>query len=334
MTAVAALGAVAVFHSWARSWRVRLDSSGNIEVAGLSNVTRAQVMEVMGADIGRNVFLIPLARRQKQLEQIPWVESASIMRFEPNRIKIQIYERTPVAFARAGSKVMLVDGGGVLMDLSGRKRFSFPVIIGMPADEPLRARAARMKTYLELIRELDSGGARYSEDLSEVDLSDPEDVKVLTNDPDGEVLVHLGSGGYLDRFKVYVAHLREWRQQFRKLESVDLRYDRQIIVNPDLEGVRRPMALSPRAARAAMAAGVKPGALVSRQPARSLPQRVVPARPHKTLARAKQKPRAASARASTTRKPVAGAAALRGKPPPAHSLGKPSPAIAKGPENY
>jgi cell division protein FtsQ len=203
----------------------------------------------------------------------------------------------------------------------------------MPADEPLRARAARMKTYLELVRELDSGGSRYSEDLSEVDLSDPEDVKVLTNDPDGEVLVHLGSGGYLDRFKVYVAHLREWRQQFRKLESVDLRYDRQIIVNPDLEGARRPMALSPRAVRAAMAAGVKPGALVSRQPARSLPQRVVSVRPHKPLARAKQRSRAASARASTTRKPAA-AAALRGKPPPAHSLEKPSPAIAKGPENH
>ena len=32
------------------------------------------------------------------------------------------------------------------------------------------------------------------------------------------------------------AHVREWRQQFDKLESVDLRYDRQIIVNPDLQG--------------------------------------------------------------------------------------------------
>ena len=350
MTAVAALGAAAGFHSWARSGRVRLDSSGNIEVAGLSNVTRAQVMEVMGADIGRNVFFIPLAERQKQLEQIPWVESASIMRFEPNQIKIQIHERTPVAFARAGSKIMLVDGGGVLMDLSGRKRFSFPVVIGMPADEPLPGRAARMKAYLELIRQLDSGGARYSADLSEVDLSDPEDVKVLTNDPDGEVLVHLGAGNYLDRFKIYIAHLREWRQQFRKLESVDLRYDRQIILNPDLEGTRRPLALSPRAARAAMAAGVNPGTLARSGPARSLPPHLVSARPPNRNSKkppaiearrktgTKQKPQAASAkhvaaRAPATRKP-AGGAALEGKPPPANSLEKPSPAITKQPENH
>ena len=48
-----------------------------------------------------------------------------------------------------------------------------------------------------------------------------------------------------------------------KLESVDLRYDRQIIVNPDLRGAPRPEALSPSAAKAAMNAGVKRAALVN-----------------------------------------------------------------------
>ncbi len=48
--------------------------------------------------------------------------------------------------------------------------------------------------------------------------------------------MHLGSSNYLERYKIYVTHVREWRQQFDKLESVDLRYDRQIIVNPDLQG--------------------------------------------------------------------------------------------------
>src|SRR5438270_6785566 len=209
-----ALAAVMLHHYGERSWRFRLDSSDNIELAGLSNVTRVQIMEVMGGDIGRNIFFIPLDQRQKQVEQIPWVESASVMRFEPNRIKIQIHERTPVAFARVGSKVMLIDAGGILMELTGRKKFSFPVIVGISGGESLSTRAAQMKIYNQLIRELDSAGGHYSQDLSEVDLSDPEDVKVLTNDSEGEVLVHLGSDNYLDRFKIYVGHLREWRQQF------------------------------------------------------------------------------------------------------------------------
>src|SRR5207244_3124865 len=110
----------------------------------------------------------------------------------------------------------------------------------------------------------ESRGGHYSQDLSEVDLTDPEDVKVLTNDAAGEVLVHLGSANFLDRFKIYVAHLREWRQQFTKLESVDLRYDQQIIVNPDLRGTAKQPVLTQAAARAAMAARVKPSALVGR----------------------------------------------------------------------
>jgi len=247
------------------SWRFRIDSSDQIEVSGAEHVAHAQIMEVMGGDIGRNIFFVPLAQRKQQLEQIPWVESASVMRFVPNRLRIEIHERKPVAFARIGSHISLIDAGGTLMDLApgGKHKYSFAVIAGMNAGEPLSTRAARMKNYNELVRELDSSGAHYSQELSEVDLSDSEDVKVLAADSNGEVLVHLGSGNYLQRYKTYVTHVQQWRQQFDKLESVDLRYDGQIIVNPDLEGMARQPALTPAAAKMAMAAGVKTAAIVN-----------------------------------------------------------------------
>jgi cell division protein FtsQ len=84
-----------------------------------------------------------------------------------------------------------------------------------------------------LTSELDAGGGHYSNDLSEVDLNDPENVKVTVADPAGAVLVHLGNEQFLERFKIYLSHVSDWRQQFQKLKSVDLRYDGQIIVNPD-----------------------------------------------------------------------------------------------------
>src|SRR5512146_272987 len=266
----------------AHSWRFTIESSDDIGLSGNHNVSRAQVMDVMGGDIGRNIFFIPLAQRQKQLEHIPWVKSAAVMRFLPNRLRVQIRERTPVAFARIGSHISLIDADGVVMDLpvGGRQQYSFPVIVGMGEAEPLSTRAARMDIYTQVIRDLDSGGARYSQDLSEVDLSDPDDVKVMVNDPSGAVLVHLGSGNFLNRYKIYVTHVAEWRQQFQKLDSVDLRYDRQIIVNPDTDLMTQ-KPLSGPAVRAAIAAGVKPAALttadlkratrpVGRKPARAV----------------------------------------------------------------
>lgn len=247
------------------SWRFRIDSSDQIEITGAEHVAHAQIMEVMGGDIGRNIFFVPLGQRKQQLEQIPWVESASVMRFVPNRLRIEIHERTPVAFARIGSHISLIDAGGTLMELGtgGKHKYSFAVIAGMNTGEPLSTRAARMKNYNQMVRELDSSGAHYSQELSEVDLSDPEDVKVIAADSNGDVLVHLGSANYLQRYKTYVTHVQQWRQQFDKLESVDLRYDGQIIVNPDLDGMARQPALTPAAAKKAMAAGVRTAAIVN-----------------------------------------------------------------------
>ena len=360
---IAALFAALLYHYGERSWRFRVESSDNIEVTGMQNVTKAQIMEVMGADIGRNIFFIPLAQQQSQLEQIPWVESASVMRFVPNRLKVEIQERTPVAFARVGPRIALIDAGGTLMELPQKHKYSFPVILGMNPGEPLSTRAPRMKAYDELVRDLDSGGAHYSQDLSEVDLSDLDDVKVRVNDPAGDVLVHLGSSSYLPRYKIYVGHVQEWRQQFQKLESVDLRYDNQIVVNPDMppQGSAKAAALSPAAARAARAAGVKPAALVTRvgphdkaipKPAFELPEsKLNPKAPGAAKTSAKPKGKKTGGKAGTASKK----AAPHGKPktaaakpahPPAHppshpasqmasapaansALPKPSPAIAK-----
>ena len=122
----AALAAGGVYEYGERSWRFRVESSDNIDVTGMENVTKAQIMEVMGADIGRNIFFIPLAQQKAQLEQIPWVESASVMRFVPNRLSVEIHERTPVAFARVGPRISLIDAGGTLMELPQKQQIFLP----------------------------------------------------------------------------------------------------------------------------------------------------------------------------------------------------------------
>jgi len=341
----AGLIAAGLYHYGERSWRFRVESSDNLEISGMQNVTKAQIMEVMGADIGRNIFFVPLAQQKTQLEQIPWVESASVMRFVPNRLRVEIHERTPVAFARVGPRIALIDAGGTLMELPHNHKYSFPVILGMNPGEPLSTRAPRMKAYNELVSALDSGGAHYSQDLSEVDLSDLEDLKIRVNDPAGDVLVYLGSSDYLKRYKIYVSHVREWRLQFQKLESVNLRYDNQVIVNPDMEGAPKQALLTLAAAKAAAAAGVKPAALVTRAGLneRPLPKPVFELSPKKLEPKAAAKKPPAKAR---VKKPKAhkgaaprasakvaapNAGAAKAAPPPVARAAnqKPSPAVTK-----
>jgi cell division protein FtsQ len=344
--ALIALGVVAVmgvnlYLYGKHSWRFRINSSDQIEVSGAQHITHSQIMEVMGGDIGRNIFFVPLEQRKQQLEQIPWVESASVMRFVPNRLRIEIHERTPVAFARIGSHVSLIDAGGTLMELApgGKHKYSFPVIAGMNAGEPRSTRAARMKNYNELVRQLDSDGAHYSQELNEVDLTDTDDVKVVAADSNGDVLVHLGSGNYLQRYRTYVTHVQQWRQQFDKLESVDLRYDFQIIVNPDLEGMPRQPALTPTAVKAAIAAGVKQAAIVNYEKYVTHPPTPGSAKPAKAAQKAPAKhafTKAAHKPRKAARK-TAASTATKNHPAPVSTSGpraaatSPKPAVTKAP---
>jgi cell division protein FtsQ len=225
------------------SWRFRIDSSDNIEIAGNKHVTRAQIMKlVMGEDIGRNVFAVPLDEQKKKLEQITWIQSATVMRILPNRIHVDIVERTPVAFVQFGQRVELIDSGGVIMDIpvGSVGNWANPVVEGVRESDPLSTRAAKMKIYEKLISELDSTGEKNSQDLNEVDLGDPEDVKITVADSEKSILIHLGDSNFLDRFKIFKTHVQEWRQQYANLDSVDLRYDRQVILNPDSKGLDTP----------------------------------------------------------------------------------------------
>ncbi len=214
--------------------RFRIDSSENIQILGNSEVTQAELLSVFGGDMGRNVFFVPLSQRRAELERLPWVETATVMRLLPNQLRVSVTERTPIAFVRAGNTIGLVDHDGVLLTMApetmAAKHYSFPVITGITANDPPSTRAARMKIYQRFIAEIDSGGERLSSQLSEVDISDPEDVKALVPSDGSELLVHFGDQDFLVRWHNYQQHLAEWKAQYPRLASVDLRYERQIVL--------------------------------------------------------------------------------------------------------
>lgn len=210
-------------------------SEDNIRVNGLKYVGRHRVAEKFAGDVGRSLFTIPLTRRRAMIEEISWVESAAVSRAWPDQLLISVQERVPVAFVRTPSGLYLADRHGVIMERPPRATFTFPVIAGLGERDTPEKRQERMNLYVALLADLDSDGSHQSLDISEVDVSDSEDARVVVAAHTGgdSVLLHLGNSNFLSRYRTYLAHIRGWRQQFEKIQSVDLRYERQIIVNPD-----------------------------------------------------------------------------------------------------
>jgi cell division protein FtsQ len=216
-----------------RDPRLVLASRRDIQVTGNRVVSARQASAFFAPDIGRSIFHVPLARRRAQLEGIPWVRSATVMRVWPDRLRVAIVERTPIAFARVGNSVRLVDADGVLLDLPNAvaQKYSFPVITGIYPSDPASSRAARMQMYREFLHALDAGGEPVSATVSEVDLSDPEDIRAVFTGGARNPTVHLGDTEYLARYRAYRKHLSEWLQEYPQLRSVDMRYGRQIVLD-------------------------------------------------------------------------------------------------------
>ncbi|MGA9071264.1 MAG: FtsQ-type POTRA domain-containing protein [Terracidiphilus sp.] len=217
-----------------RDARFRIAGTGNIEASGLTEVSRSEMLPVFGEDIGRNIFYVPLSERRRQLEQLPWVERASVMRLLPDQIRVSIVERQPVAFAlQPNGLTGLVDADGVLLTMPAammsQRHYSFPVVSGINAGDSLDARRARMAVYLRLLSELDSGGQKISNQISDVDLSDPEVLRIrMQDDP---TLLVIGQERFLERYLIYKQKIAEWRQQHPDLVSVDLRIEQRAVLS-------------------------------------------------------------------------------------------------------
>lgn len=215
-----------------RNPRFLLTSINNIQVSGNRVVTTPQVLSVFAPDVGHSIFHLPLDRRQTELQKIQGVRRAAVIRLWPDRIHVNVVERTPIAFARDGNAVRLIDDDGVLLDLpeAAAQHYSFPVINGVSSVEPLAARAARMNLYRQFVSGLNAEGGNIAASLSEVDLSDTEDVRAMFSGGH-QPMVHFGDSNFLARYQAYRDHLKEWQQQYPNLQSVDMRYGKQVVLD-------------------------------------------------------------------------------------------------------
>ena len=224
-----------VRHSLERDARFRIAGTGDIQATGLTEVSRTEMMPVFGEDIGRNIFFVPIDQRRRALEQIPWIERATVMRVLPDQIRVAVVERQPVAFTRHGEQIGLVDANGVLLGMApatmAKHHYSFPVLTGIDAGDSADSRKARMDVYLRMMAELDANGKHNSVQISEIDLTDPEDARVLMPEQGADIMAHFGEDHFLERYGRYQAHIADWRQQYPHLAAVDLRYENQVVLD-------------------------------------------------------------------------------------------------------
>ena len=233
--AVAALGgAVFASYSFATSTSpiFRLARLDDVAVLNAVHASPEAVRERFAGDIGLMILSVPLEARRASVEEIPWVEAATVQRVLPHSLRVYVRERTPVAFLRQGASLWLVDPYGVLLPTPEGASYSFPVVVGLSENLTREERQERVALYLELTEDLNREGRGYSRELSEVDLSDPENVRASVTASDGVVWLYFGRGRYREKFETFQRYRPQWQNSTEPVHAVDLRFRGQIVLNP------------------------------------------------------------------------------------------------------
>ncbi len=209
-----------------------------IEVSGNHIVSREAVLQQFMHDRGRSVLRLPLDVRRGALEEISWVESATVQRILPNRVHVELTERTPIAFLRNGNELALIDGHGVILDRPRGEDLQFPIVTGLSENMPREERGKRMQIYQEFMKDIDLVRSGSSDRVSEVDLANPKDLRaVMTgiaspSDPQA-LTIHFGQGDFTGKYRMVVENFAQWQASNGRVQSIDLQYAKQVVLNPE-----------------------------------------------------------------------------------------------------
>jgi len=218
--------------------RMLLVKAEQIEVTGNHMVSREAVLQQFMHDRGRSVLRIPLDVRRGALEEISWVESATVQRILPNRIRVELTERTPIAFLRNGNELALIDGHGVILDRPRGEDLQFPIITGLSENMPREERGKRMQVYEEFMKDIDLVRSGSSDRVSEADLANPKDLRAVmtgissASDPQA-LTIHFGQGDFTGKYRMVVENFAQWQASNGRVQSIDLQYAKQVVLNPE-----------------------------------------------------------------------------------------------------
>ena len=202
--------------------------SPNLVVEGIRYASITQIRHIFAEDFGRSLYLVPIQKRKAELLAIDWIEDASVAKIWPKTLKVQIRERTPVAFVHLNpnvkdgmSRFALIDREGLILRPRVAAKFTLPVITGIRESERVEDRKARVIRVLVMLKDL----GPLSRDISEIDVSDPNNLIVAEHVDNVVINLMLGEENYSERLQNFINNYGEIRGKRPDATTLDLRVD-------------------------------------------------------------------------------------------------------------
>jgi cell division protein FtsQ len=207
----------------------------SIDVTGTSRVSAEEIEGLTRRAVARTgVWRADLSAISAELGRLPGVRRAVVSRVLPDRLRVRVIERVPVAVVRtsAGHFFWVDEEGVALGEMKPADSVPSFFIRGWNEEGTEEARsdnAERVQKYLEVAREWNAMG--LSERVSEVSLVDLHDVRAQLDGNDSQIEVRLGGQELGKRLKLALDTLDQYKQTPRgsSITYLDLQTGRIVI---------------------------------------------------------------------------------------------------------
>ena len=204
-------------------------ASPSLKLQGIRYASRTHVLRVFAPDFGRSLYQVPLKERRAHLLQLDWVKDASVSRIWPNQLLIHIREREPVAFIqvpaeRGVSRFALVDADGVVLQPPKQAVFKLPLVLGINPEEEPQKRRDGVHRMTRLFEELGPLAAK----VSEVDVGDSDNLKVITRVDNRSITLLLGDHNFSQRIQNFLTNYPQIQQKLPSATTLDMRLEDRI----------------------------------------------------------------------------------------------------------
>jgi cell division protein FtsQ len=205
------------------------DPDDVLKITGVKHASIDSIESAFARDMGRSLYLVPIERRLQQVRKVAWVRDASIARLWPNRLEVRVQERVPMAFVTLSpSEIALMDLEGEILPPTQAK-FDLPVVTGLANATPKDVRQRAMQRVEHLATEI---GAEIKE-ISEIDVSRPENLVVYRAHGDRVITLLLGNRNYGTRYRNYLRHRNDVDQNASDAKVLDLRVEDRITIREE-----------------------------------------------------------------------------------------------------
>ncbi len=190
---LAVCAGVFVFHLYSVASSSTFFALRTVDVSGASRASEEQIKTIVRRAAGPvGVWRTDIDDVRAELERQPWVRAAAVARVLPSGVRVRITERMPRAVVRtAAGRLMWVDDDGVIVGtVAPTDQMPAFFLRGWDEAETSAARAVnrrRVAKLLDLQNEWTTAG--IAERVSEVNLDEPQDVRVQLAGADAQVEV-------------------------------------------------------------------------------------------------------------------------------------------------